>query len=227
MVGFRCGKPKSIHTPVSAKPGQPTLVSKGRSVADLHQRAVKRRCFSLIDTPAIYSIADDKDPEQQDHLSYPSNMLSISSISSSCAQEDSDMRQSVQPGHLHVATHSSSLSCTSTDLNMDGAGTGIDAVTSACKRSAEQANFGDLNVARAKPKAKPCRHLHERGTVKPPKRRLMGPYGSDPDARAVQQKRSRLDPIAALNRIRTATLDPYVGPTTLTQHPNTVVEPDD
>ena len=227
MVGFCCGKPKSIYTPHSAKLGQPILVSKGRSVADLHQRAIKRRCLVSTDTPAIYNIADDSDLEQQDHLMCPSVELVTTSSTSSRAQDGNAGRQSVHPGHLTEAAHSVSPLCTSSDPNRGRACTETDAVISDGKRNAEQANFGDTNVAKAKPKAKSCVHMHDRRTVKPPKRRLMGPYGSDPDARAVQQKRSRLDPIAALNRIRTAPLDPYIGPNTPTQHPNTVVEPDD
>ena len=89
-------------------------------------------------------------------------------------------------------------------------------------RNATTAGLDDHSVARATPKRKgnpvPSKSL---------KRKLKGPFGSDPDARASHSLRIRTDPVASLQRFRATPLDPYLGMPTNTQHPNTVVEPDD
>ena len=89
-------------------------------------------------------------------------------------------------------------------------------------RNATTAGLDDLSVARAIPKRK-CNPVPS----KPLKRKLKGPFGSDPDARASHSLRMRTDPVASLQRLRDTPLDPYLGMPTNTRHPNTVVEPDD
>ena len=88
--------------------------------------------------------------------------------------------------------------------------------------STTTAGLDDPSAARALPKRK-C----NLAVPKILKRKLRGPYGSDPDARASHSLRSRTDPLASLQRMRTLPLDPFLGTPCNTQHPNTVVEPDD
>ena len=99
-------------------------------------------------------------------------------------------------------------------------------------RSATAANLDDNGAARAKPRAKvqarrPSTNIdNDSKAPRPPKRKLRGPYGSDPEARASHSKRLRSDPLAALNRMRNASLDPYLGPPQHTHTSPPSIDPD-
>ena len=209
-LGFRCGKPLPRTSIISATHGQPILFHKGRSIADLHQRAVKRRCVALAEAPAVYNIAEDSDFEPHDCISNPIAIISTSSSSSSRAQEGATCNQSAQSGRLQESSHPTQFQH---DISLS-------VQSSASSRNVSAANLDDIGATRALPKSEATH------PERPPKRKLLGPYRSDPEARASHSRRARTDPLVSLQPLREAPFDPFLGLPRSTQHPNTIVEPD-
>ena len=145
-------------------------------------------------------------------------------------QPGPDSVSSVPPASVSSSSRSDQIDTsreqTGPDLTMSGSrkrvhsGPALTEAIGPC--SATTAGLNDPSAARAIPKRK-CNPAPPKSL----KRKLKGPYGSDPDARASHSLRSRTDPLASFQRLRAIPLDPYLGTPSNTQHPNTVIEPDD
>ena len=200
LLSYALGrKSSSVSLPAVSFPKP--IPRKRMSVEDLHNLAIKRRCNATV----ISNATVQEQPGPDCVMSPPSSTVSSSSCSIplhiSREQSGPDISTSGSRKRVHSGPVQTSPSgaCNTTTAGSD-----------------------DPSVARAAPKRK-SNPVHPKSL----KRKLRGPYGSDPDARASHSLRSRTDPLASLQRLRATPLDPFLGTPTNTQHPNTVVEPDD